>query len=648
MEDALAVTLPKTLASQLRSSYPVEVSIDGEAVPLVASAEGANGTLGSLAVSLIFEKLAANSISWIVKLANTGDVDLSGVSVAPLRLLFDLDPSVRLPRIRHLTGSWHYDAEYPPRAFRVNEEAFLTHDHTQRVVIGGANSGAHSPILQFAVDDASGLSGFFVGFEWSAGWRLSAGWEKESFHAETRSDFLVDGSMDLGTIHLRPGDTLESPRVHLGVFSGAGWNDLDNAQRKYLREIAPSASGIDRHPVSYDHWFGLYEDFTVEDLMQQATRAAEIGCEAFCLDACWYKSEDVMSGLGNWTEPDPRRFPNGVADIVRLGAHVRSLGMRFGLWHILQLSAPGSSAAETNPALFRMLANRESFERNMRNFGRIEQTDDPEYGAFSGLRLKLEDPAGVSFALDMLRHWVLEWGVTWFRFECVPEDGVEYNRGFNLVLDTLRDEFPDVYVEACNGGGQRLDINSVVRAHGNWLSDHTSNPDVTRFTQAGALRFWPSHMLNLALVSFEGRGDQNTTVREVLSRMLGVLSFNGDIAQWSDTASARISAAVNVYKSIRGVLDGEVYFPLPQPRSVDDWDAVLFHEQSSGAVALFVFRTSGPESQYLDLKPFADLGSLNLALATEGASISAEAAGVRISLPKGAAALWTNLAGIAG
>jgi hypothetical protein len=321
---------------------------------------------------------------------------------------------------------------------------------------------------------------------------------------------------------------------------------------------------------------------------------------------------------------------------------VRSLGMRFGLWHIIQIAKPDTSSVTDAVGLYRPMEQRESYERNMREFGGIEQVDNPDYGQFTGLHLKLEEPAGVQYALDLMRFWITEWNVEWFRFEAIPEDGLAYNRGYDALVAAIRKEFPRVYIEACNGGGQRLDINSVVSAHGNWLSDHTSNADVTRFNQAGALRFWPSHMLNMAVVAFQGRGDAGTESVDILSRMVGVLSFNGDIAQWSPDATAKVAAIVESYKSIRHLLDGDVYFPLPQPRSVRDWDAVLYRDPKTGSVALFVFRSFGEDSVALEFDLPLPVGDLFLLAGTEGAELVADEGTIRITLPPRSGALWTD------
>ena len=569
-------------------------------------------------------------LTWQVELTNTGERPAQ-VNVAPLRLELDLDPDLTLPRVRHLSGSYHFDACYPSRAFRVIEEAFMTHDHSKPVVIGGLRADEHVPILQFALEESrkgedpetgGRLSGFFVGFEWSGGWELKAGWERFSWQGETRGSFLISGSMSLGELVMPPGESVTIPAVHLGFFERGSWEDLDNRQRRYIREgLAATLDGERPLPVSYDHWFGLYTHFDLEVLKRQADRAAELGCEYFCLDAAWYRTdESFIAGLGNWSTPDPGRFPRGEEEIAELSEHVRGLGMGFGLWHLIQAAAEGTDALREHPELFR------------------EHPLGSVRGKRVYYRLKLETAEGVAYAVRTLSRWIREWHITWMRYESVPGDGLAYNRGFDQVIDTLRAEFPDLYLEICNGGGQRLDLSSVARTHGNWLSDHTSNPEVCRFMQTGALRFWPANFLNVAVTAFRGRGAATATPHQLLSRMVGVMSFNGAIAEWTGEQAVMARRFVEVFKRTRSLKDQPVLFPLPQPRSVDDWDAVLFGDGNGPAELLFVFRVHGSRTARFRLPSTGE--EWTLLLSSGPASLRQDGTDATVSLPPRSGALW--------
>ena len=629
--------LPPELAQKARFTVPVSVRVADSTVPLTPTNSGAMGDGSGVHVEICAARGAdGHSLEWTTTITNVGREILTDIEVVPFTLTFDFGEVDDIPRTRHLSGSWHYDALYPPRAFRLHEESFITHDHARPLRIGGINSGIHSPILQIGLGVPL-REGLFVAMEWSGGWRMTAGFSQMSFHGEQRSTFSVSGHADLGPIELAAGDSIEVPVVHLGAAAISDWQDLDRLQRRRLRDLMPKSAFPSPLPVSYDSWFGRYEDFNIDTLTADATVAADLGVEVFCLDACWYKSDNVHSGLGNWLTPDPRRFPNGEEDILNLAKHVRANGMRFGLWHLIQLAAPDSDVVRARPDLFRERKLTELHDANLRDFGSLSETSMTSFG---GLVLALERPDAVEYALEILEYWIDSWGVEWFRFESVPEDGVEYNRGYNRILETLVDRHPELYIEACNGGGQRLDLNSIRRTHGNWLSDHTSAPEVTRFNQTGASRFWPTRMTNMAVPAFAGAGDTQATKYEVLSRMTGVLSFNGALADWSQGAVREIREAVEAYKEIRHILDEDAYFPLPQPRSIDDWDAVLFTDRQHAETILFAFRTGGADTQKIDV-PWMTRPRANLVLASEAAPhVVSEPGALTVTLPPRSAAVW--------
>jgi hypothetical protein len=634
--------LPGAFAAAARRQVPVSVRVQGTPVPLALTAGGAAGqAAGIRAVTEVSGGADGRCIEWATTVTNTGDVVVRGIEVIPFILEFDLADEADLPRVRHLTGSWHFDALYPPRSFRLREEAFVTHDHARPLRIGGINASIHSPILQVGLG-APLRAGFFVGMEWSGGWGITAGFSALSFKGEPRPSFTVFGRADFGPIDLAPGASARIPAVHLGAAAITDWRELDQLQRRRLRELMPRAPLASPLPVSYDSWFGRYERFDIATLMADATVAARLGVEAFCLDACWYRSDSVHDGLGNWLTPDPRRFPNGEQDILMLADHVRRGGMKFGLWHLIQLAAPDSDVVRARPELFREPAFADLRAANEQRFGVLTENTMTSFG---GLMLALERADAVEYALEILDYWIDHWGVEWFRFESVPADGLAYNAGYNSMLETLVRRHPELYLEICNGGGQRLDLNSIRRTHGNWLSDHTSSPEITRFNQTGASRFWPSRMTNMAVPAFAGGGDQQATKYQVLSRMTGVLSFNGALADWSAGAVGQIRAVVDAYKQIRHVIDGDAYFPLPQPASAEDWDAVLFADPGRQETIMFAFRLLGPGSQRINVPWLTWPDASIIVSSASGAHAVPGEGAVTVTLPPRSAGVWRLTSG---
>lgn len=622
---------PRALSKFILDRIPLQVAISGKALDLQLHRTRPfrlEGRVGELAVSIDYDYLDdPPALRWKIALRNEGKTPIENLAITPLLAHLSVDPDKDHPRVRHLTGSYHFDATYPPRAFRLTEERFTTHELCKPVrIASGATSSAyeHVPVFQFALGPYGNLAGLFVSFEWSSRWYLEARWER--FYGEPRPDFLIEGNVGLETLRLGPKESLELPRVHMGFFEGKDWSAADNATRRYVREaLAAKIQGrVPLPPVSYDHWFGLEQFFDVEILKRQADRAAELGCEYFCLDAAWYTiKNNFADGLGNWYAPDPKKFPHGVEE---LSEHVRNLGMGFGLWHLIEVAAPGTEVLKRHPELY---------------------LDSPDSStALKHLRTDL--PEGRELALGFLRKWIKDWSLTWMRWElsdpqrwtyAVDPSGklnLAYMKGLYEVVDTLRAEFPNLYIEGCSGGGTRMDWGFAVRTHGTWLSDHTTNPEVCRFMQSGASRFWPAHFLNSAVRVHRHTGDVDATPHNLLSRMVGTMSFNGDIANWSPAATELAKKHVRVYKQIRHLLDNVIVFPLPQPHSDGDWDVVLVGDEAGENLLLYAFRMEGSDRVAFE----APEGNWRQLLGSDNARIEQEGSRSILHLERDTSSLW--------
>lgn len=626
---------PPGVRAFLGTSMPASVSVEGTGIRFEPASPGVLvGRTGDLKATMEWDaRPDFSAVTWRLRLENVGNTPISGVSATLLALRFEVDPerTRRLPRVRHLTGSYHFDACYPPRAFRLQEEAFMTGDSAKPVRISSGFNSAydHVPLIQYAVDTDQGLAGFFAGLEWSGDWWFEVSGDGRSLNGSaawhslctapvrmTSDGDVISGLSGPGELELAPGAIVRLPAVHLGFFEGRDWSVLDDLQRDYIRAHLSGRRGgkVPMPAVTYDHWYGIREHYDFDLIRRQIPRAAEIGCEFFCLDASWYGAGKFgSSGTGRWDEPDPAKFPRGDADVVELSELARAHGMGFGLWHDIEI------------------AN-----------GAIEQVRDGNPDAVADGRIAFHLPAGRELALRTLRKWITRYDLSWMRWEFEPCGGTSPNErlaymcGKYEVMDRLREEFPSLRIEGCDGGGTNFDPGMSVRTDSTWLSDHTVDPHVVRFMQTGALRFWPAHLLNMAVPVPLGGGDSDLAPRDLLSRMVGALSFNGDIAGWSPAAAGLAREYVDTFKENRHLMAGPVSFPLPQPRSTRDWDAVVFGGPG-GAQLLYVFRMDGPEETFLDLPPGEDWKRI---AGDETARIAPERGGFRVRLPRHGAALW--------
>ena len=486
---------------------------------------------------------------------------------------------------------------YPPTAFRTeewsrsSEEAFSIESDP-----GGRSSNKHLPLLVSLASRAPDSDGLFCGMEWSAGWYM-------------RSEKLTDGTSSLSAgvkvngIRLSPGESLRLPDVHLGFFTG-GPTAATNSLRRYLYEkVCPKIHGRSiLPPVSYDHFFGIWRSFDVGLLTAEAERAAELGVEVFVVDGRWYRGGNYKEGLGNWEEVDRVKFPDGLEPLAH---YVRELGMDFGLWFEPEHAVEGSALLLEHPEWFVPLPGL--------------SMGGPLTGRRQSYHLNLSRREAQEYVVEMVGGWIKRLGLRWIRWDynvdpqpfweaADPSLKVQfgYLEGLYRVLDTLMEQNPDCMIEGCASGGRRIDIGTMKRAHTFWISDHWKDPFVCRYMQARANRFLPGHLLNRTVAVSLDQGDDGFDDTAVLSRMLGKLAFDGDIASWSPQLTQQMAIWVGEFKEIRHLLVQDFYQLLPIPTAVEDWDAVQFASYSGDEALLFVFAGSGGGRRKISLRGMKD------------------------------------------
>lgn len=562
-----------------------------------------------------------------VTLRNTTDrVSIPISALKPARLAFEaLNPEHVQARS---VGGGLANAFYPPFAYRDNSVVFRR-GGGQRFRIESGSDGRSSnrdlPFLQLTLDGAE-PGGLIVALEWSAQWYQEIG---PSGHA---GPFVWEAGIPVKGLTLDPGETLALPRAHLIGFVG----DQDagaNACRRYLVErIGPSlASQCPLPPLSYDSWFGIGCDVNEAFLRRLVDRAAELGLEYFVLDAGWFAGCGTgyafSPGVGNWERVDPQKFPNGLEP---LAGYVRSKGLKFGLWFEVERAHRDSDLVRQHPGWF--------FDVGA------------EY-----LHLNLALPAAQDYVIRVVGGWIdrlrLEWSrwdynigpkPYWDAADSTGKIQFAYLGGLYRVLDTLIKDHPGWLVECCASGGRRIDLGTLRRCHSIWFSDHTEDTLVCRFMQTGANHFLPGHFLNSSVPVAKNAGDSSTTDSDIISRMCGALSFDGDVSSWSSRLTTRAADLVTIYRDFRHLLSADFYPLTPQPTRPSEGEVVQFVSHDGAEAVVLGFSGVTPRSQVTVQPKALDSSAIyeiwdpieHRASQTSGKLLAAE--GLTLSLESGA------------
>ncbi|MGP9818755.1 alpha-galactosidase [Salinarimonas sp. NSM] len=234
--------------------------------------------------------------------------------------------------------------------------------------------------------------------------------------------------------------------------SGAGANGVLDAFHRHLRaRIVRVPDPARPRPVHYNSWEAVYFHHDIEELKEIATRAAALGAERFVLDDGWFKGRNNdTTSLGDWIV-DADKYPDGLHPLL---AHVRALGMRFGLWVEPEMASPDSDLARAHPAWI------------------LGPADQPLARNQLVLDLSREDVRDHLFArLDAL---LVEYDIDYLKWDhnrALPRPDHRQAEGFAALLTRLRVAHPLVEIESCASGGGRLDWGTLALTQRVWLSD---------------------------------------------------------------------------------------------------------------------------------------------------------------------------------
>ncbi|GAA2110415.1 alpha-galactosidase [Microlunatus panaciterrae] len=409
----------------------------------------------------------------------------------------------------------------------------------------GITSHTFSPVVTVSRTDESAdtSASFAVALAWSGSWRMLV--DAVPFRDRVRISGGVDDESNV--ITLQPGERFVSPEM-LGISSPDGPAGIQHRWHDYQRSVLARSTGLEHRPIVYNSWYATEFDVNLEHQSRLADVAARVGAEIFVVDDGWFVGRNSdTAGLGDWT-PDPTKFPDGLDPLITA---VIDRGMRFGLWVEPEAVNPDSDLYRAHPDWIYRAGDRELVTcRNqyVLDFGR----DDV-----------------VEWAMEMLRSVLADRRISYLKWDMnrpVSDGGrpgdphgrewsVQHARGYYRVMRMLREEFPHVTVEACSGGGGRIDNAVLGLTDVVWTSDETGPRDRLAI-QDGFLTAYPASVMSSWVTDEPDRLDLEPASFEFrfLVAMAGVLGIGSDLLQWDELTQRRAAELVRRYREIREVV----------------------------------------------------------------------------------------------
>jgi alpha-galactosidase len=168
------------------------------------------------------------------------------------------------------------------------------------------------------------------------------------------------------------------------------------------------------------------------------------------------------------------------------------------------------------------------------------------------------------------------------------------------ILAALHQRYPNLVIENCSQGGNRLDFGMIRYADTAWMDDRTAPSVHVRHNIEGLSEmFPPAYLLSFVTdhvgESVEDAQDLSLYFRSRMAGILGLCFLSGEL---SDSDVAGIQQEIATYKSARAAqADGSAALLSTQVDAANSaaWD-VLQETSADGSVLLYAFNNGGAGS----------------------------------------------------
>jgi alpha-galactosidase len=143
---------------------------------------------------------------------------------------------------------------------------------------------------------------------------------------------------------------------------------------------------------------------------------------------------------------------------------------------------------------------------------------------------------------------------------------VKYVRNVYEIIDRLRARHPSLDIEACSGGGGRVDLGILERVNIVWTSDNTEAFDRLGIQEGFSFAYAPKVMSAWVTDVPNLNGRSTPLAYRFLVAMQGALGIGANLNKWSPEDFALAARMISTYKSIRETVQQGDLYRLCSPR----------------------------------------------------------------------------------
>lgn len=350
------------------------------------------------------------------------------------------------------------------------------------------------------------------------------------------------------SLTLAPGETFRLPALLSYPFR----NRLDMDAYK-LHRFCNATLARKPLPVVYNTWMSKFDDISYDELARQLPIAKRLGMEYFVIDAGWFGEPfHWHASVGDWREYEAAGMAGRMREFADL---VRGSGLKFGLWFEIERAELTSEAYRAHPEYY---------------------ITEKEMGF-----LNFAVPEARDFAFETVKQNIEKYGIEYIKFDfngtatydANAQAFLPYFEGYREFIRCVRAAYPDIYIEGCASGGQRIAPATLEFFDSYWLTDQQDIHDqmdiytaTVRRMPNRALETWitvqsmpdftPCYRGGKVDKLLTGDGNwahiERTTQSYVLASMLGgPLGISCDLTRLTEEVLAALEAQIACFKAER-------------------------------------------------------------------------------------------------
>ena len=376
----------------------------------------------------------------------------------------------------------------------------------------------------------------------------------------TKLNIIAGINEENSAYKLESKETFKTPEFAM-TYSTSGKGGVSRAFHRWARMYKLSHGNVERD-ILLNSWEGVYFKVNQEGMDQMMKSFSALGGELFVMDDGWfgnkYSRDRGDSSLGEWAV-NKKKLPLGIEGLI---ASAKKHKIKFGLWIEPEMSNTKSELFEKHPEWILQCKNR-PLSTGRGGTQIVLDLTNPEVQdfVFSVIDNLMTHYPEIAYMKWDANSCMLDYGSPYLPKEKQSHLYIEYHRGLNNVLERIRAKYPQLILQACAGGGGRINYGILPYFDEFWTSDDTDALQRV-YLQWGVSCFYPA----IAMAAHVSADKNHQTGRYLPLKfrfdvaMSGRLGMEMQPEDMTEADKEFTQRAIQAYKGIRPIVQfGDLY-----------------------------------------------------------------------------------------